>query len=169
MNKYVKSAILMSSMTLAASNVLADDSEALFTVKQMTLETAQNLAKATLEDCRKQGYQVAVAVVDRFGNLQVLLRDRYAGPHTVETARRKAYTSVSFRTDTITLMEMSQAGEVQSGVRNIPQVLMLGGGLPVEAAGSLVGGVGVSGAPGGDIDQACAQSGIDTIADDLEF
>ncbi len=147
----------------------AEDSEALFSVQVMTLETAQKLAQATLEDCRAGGYQVAVAVVDRFGNAQVVLRDRFAGAHTVQTARLKAYTAVSFRTDTLALAEVSEAGQISSGIRQIPGVLMLGGGLTVEAAGALVGGVGVSGAPSPDIDHACAEVGIEAIIDDLEF
>ncbi len=147
----------------------AEDSEAMFSVQMMTLETAQKLAQATLEDCRAGGYQVAVAVVDRFGNAQVVLRDRFAGAHTVETAKRKAYTAVSFRTDTLALAEVSEAGQISSGIRQIPGVLMLGGGVTVEAAGALVGGVGVSGAPSPDLDHACAEIGIEAITDDLEF
>ncbi len=85
---------------------IAEDSEAMFSVQVMTLETAQKLAQATLDDCRAGGYQIAVAVVDRFGNAQVVLRDRFAGAHTVETAKRKAYTAVSFRTDTLALAKV---------------------------------------------------------------
>lgn len=137
--------------------------------KVMSLETAMALAQATLADCRDRNFQVAVAVVDRFGNLQVTLRDRFAGPHTPETARRKAWTAVSFRTDTLEMSKVTQPGTPQSGARSIPGVLMLGGGVPVMAAGSIVGGVGVSGAPGGDLDDACARAGIEAIAGRLNF
>ena len=143
--------------------------EALVTLKVMAPETALTLAKAALEDCRGKGFQVAVAVVDRFGNLQALLRDRYAGPHTPETARRKAWTAVSFRTDTLSMREFTEGGKEASGVRFVDQALMVGGGVAVQAAGSIVGAVGVSGAPGGEADDACARVGIAAIQGDLDF
>ncbi|MBL4691647.1 MAG: heme-binding protein [Rhodospirillales bacterium] len=142
---------------------------ALVTFKSLNLETALELAEAALADCRKRGFQVAVAVVDRSGILQVTLRDRFAGPHTPETARRKAWTAINFRTNTGELADLTQPGKPQSGARDITNVLMLGGGVPVEAAGALVAGVGVSGAPGGDLDEACAQAGIEAIADKIAF
>ena len=142
---------------------------ALVTFKSLNLETALELAQAALADCRKRGFQVAVAVVDRSGILQVTLRDRFAGPHTPETARRKAWTAISFRTNTQQLAELTQPGKPLSGVRDVTNALMLGGGVPVEAAGALVAGVGVSGAPGGDLDEACAQAGIESIADKIAF
>ena len=147
----------------------ADSDDALASFKMMTPETALELAKATLEDCRKRGYQTAVAVVDRFGGVQVILRDLLAGPHTVETARRKAWTAVNFRSDTLAMMEVTAYDQPQSGVRHVDQALMVGGGVPVQAAGSMVGGVGVSGAPGGQLDDDCARAGIEAIADSLEF
>ena len=98
-----------------------------------------------------------------------MLRDRFAGPHTPETARRKAWSAVSFRTDTQELSKLSMAGQAQSGVRFVADAMMIGGGVPVEAAGSLVGGVGVSGAPGGEADDACARAGIEAIADKIAF
>ena len=156
-------------MIIMASPVHADDQPALISFKVMTLETAQKLAQATLNDCRKKGYQVAVSVVDRFGTVQVTLRDRFAGVHTPETARRKAWTAISFRTDTMTMLEQTKAGAPASGIRFVRDALMAGGGVPVEAAGSIVGGIGVSGAPGGDIDDQCARVGIESIADLLEF
>lgn len=142
--------------------------DALVEFRVMTPETALTLAQKALEDCRGKGFQVAVAVVDRFGNVQVVLRDRLAGPHTPETARRKAWTAVSFRSDTLALAEVTEQGEA-SGVRFVEDVLMLGGGVPVQAAGSIVGGVGVSGAPSGSEDDKCARTGIEAVQTDLEF
>ncbi|MEK9724923.1 MAG: heme-binding protein [Rhodospirillaceae bacterium] len=166
----LKRAILAAGLAaLAAAPARAADAPALVTFKQMTLETALKLAQATLDDCRKKGFQVAVAVVDRSGVLQVSLRDRFAGAHTPETARRKAWTAVSFRTDTMIMAEETQAGKMQSGVRFVGDGLMIGGGVPVESAGSIVGGIGVSGAPGGDEDDRCARVGIESIADLLAF
>jgi uncharacterized protein GlcG (DUF336 family) len=142
---------------------------ALVTYQTLSPELAQELAEATLQACRKAGFQVAVAVVDRTGVPQVMLRDRFAGAHTPDTATRKAWTAVSFRTNTLSLAEMTQAGKPQSGVREVTNVLMIGGGLPVEAGGSQVGGVGVSGAPSGDDDEACAREGLAAIEDKLEL
>jgi uncharacterized protein GlcG (DUF336 family) len=135
----------------------------------MTPETALTMAQAALRDCRNRGYQVAVAVVDRSGTLQVLLRDRYAGVHTVDTARRKAWTAASFRTDTTVMAEETMAGKEASGVRFVEQAMMVGGGIVVQAAGAVVGGIGVSGAPGGPADDECAKVGIEAVQGDLDF
>jgi len=143
--------------------------EPTFATKNLTPEAALAATQAALENCRDQGYQVAVAVTDRNGTPIALLRDRYAGAHTPETASRKAYTAASFNMDTISLAQATEAGEAASGIRQVTQVLALGGGLPISAAGALVGAIGVSGAPGGEADAACAQAGIDVIQDDLDF
>jgi uncharacterized protein GlcG (DUF336 family) len=143
--------------------------DALVTVKLINPDVALDLARAALAECRKRGYQVAVAVVDRFGVTQVVLRDRFAGPHTPATAAGKAWTAVSFRTNTSELVAASKEGTPQSAVRDLPGAVVLGGGLMVEAGGSIVGGVGVSGAPGGDADDACAKAGIEAVRDKLDF
>ncbi len=142
--------------------------EALVTHKVMSSETALDLARAALLDCRQRGYQVAVAVVDRFGVTQVVLRDRFAGPHTT-AATGKAWTAVSFRTNTTELVASTQPGMPQGAVRSLPGAVVLGGGMVVQAGGSLVGAIGVSGAPGGDADDACAKAGISAIQDKLDF
>jgi uncharacterized protein GlcG (DUF336 family) len=128
-----------------------------------------DLAQAALADCQQRGYQVAVAVVDRFGVIQVVLRDRYAGPHTPATASGKAWTAATFRSSTSNLFTISQPGMMQAGIRNLPGAVIIGGGLVVESGGSLVGAIGVSGAPGGDADEACAKAGIQAIQSKLDF
>lgn len=143
--------------------------DALVTYKSLSPELALDLARAALGECRKRGYQVAVAVVDRFGVTQVMLRDRFAGAHTPATAAGKAWTAASFRTNTTDLFALTQPGMPQAAVRNLPGAVILGGGLVIEAGGSLVGAVGVSGAPGGDADDACAKAGIDAVRDRLDF
>ena len=143
--------------------------EALIAYKTLSPEIALDLARAALADCRQRGYQVAVAVVDRFGGTQVVLRDRFAGPHTPATATGKAWTAVSFRTNTTELVALTQPGTPQAGVRDLPGVVVLGGGIMVQAGGSLVGAIGVSGAPGGDADDACAKAGIAAIQDKIDF
>jgi uncharacterized protein GlcG (DUF336 family) len=143
--------------------------EGFVTFKSMNVDLALALARAALTDCQKQGFQVTVAVVDRFGVTQVLLRDRFAGAHTVPTATGKAWTAVSFRTNTSELVTATAPGSPQAGVRNLPGATIIAGGVMVEAAGSLVGAIGVSGAPGGDNDEACAKAGIAAIRDKLDF
>ncbi len=154
---------------LAAPALAAESAGGMVSYQVMSLEMALKAAQAALKSCRAGGYQIAVAVVDRAGSTQVLLRDRFAGPHTPDTAVGKAWTAVSFRTDTTELAQMTQAGKPQSGVRQVPGTVMIGGGLKVEAAGSIVGGIGVSGAPGGALDDACAKAGMEAISDELNF
>jgi uncharacterized protein GlcG (DUF336 family) len=150
-----------------AGGALAAD--ATYSVKLLKPETALKAAQAALARCRASGYQVAVAVTDRMGVVQVLLRDRFAGPHTPDMASAKAYTAVSFRTNTTELAEATQAGKPQSGIRHRPGVAAVGGGMMIEAGGSLLGAIGVSGAPGGREDDACAAAGIAAIRDELEL
>jgi uncharacterized protein GlcG (DUF336 family) len=143
--------------------------EATFNTRQLTPDTALEAARAALDSCRKAGHQVAVAVVDRAGVTQVMLRDRFAGAHTPETASGKAWTAVSFRTNTTELLDITQPGRPQSGIRNLPRVVIVGGGMLVEAQGAILGAIGVSGAPGGDADDACAKAGIAAIHDKIDF
>lgn len=150
-----------------ASAVQAQDST--FSVRLLTPETALKAAQAALARCRAGGFQVAVAVVDRMGVSQVMLRDRFAGPHTPDMAIAKGWTAVSFRTNTTALAEATQAGKPQSGIRHLPGVAAVGGGLMIEAGGALLGAIGVSGAPGGKEDDVCAAAGIAAIRDDIEF
>lgn len=153
---------------LGSSPVIAQD-EATVAFRVMKPEIALRLAEGALERCRNEGAQVAVAVVDRFGILQVLIRDRFAGPHTPETARRKAWTAISFRSDTLSLVEATKPGSSSFGANFVTGALMLGGGVTVDAAGAMVGAVGVSGAPSGALDDECARAGIEAVADSLAF
>jgi uncharacterized protein GlcG (DUF336 family) len=161
--------LLAATVVLVASVGPIAAQEPLIAYKSLSPELALDLARGAQASCRTRGYQVAVAVVDRFGITQVMLRDRLAGPHTPSTASGKAWTAVSFRTSTTELNGISQPGMMQAGIRNLPGAVIIGGGVTIEAAGSLVGAVGVSGAPGGDADEACAKAGIDAIRDKLDF
>ena len=149
--------------------VSAGAQEATYTVRLLTPETALKAAQTALMRCRGQGYQVAVAVVDRSGLPQVMLRDRFAGAHTPDLAVSKAWTAVSFRTPTTELAAESQAGKPASGIRHVPRVAAVGGGMLIEAAGSILGGIAVSGAPNAAADDHCAKAGISAIQDSLEF
>ena len=152
-----------------SQNVTAQDS-ATFATKSLKPETALKAAQATLESCRKLGAQIAVAVVDRAGITQVMLRDRFAGAHTPDTATNKAWTAVTFKTNTTLLGKETEPGKEASGIRHLPRVIVVGGGMMIESgAGALLGGIGVSGAPGGAMDDTCAKAGIKAIADDISF
>ncbi len=135
----------------------------------LTVEAAQLIAKTAMLSCRKQGTQVSVAVLDTRGHLKVLLRDRLAGFSTPEGAILKAKTAINFRSPTSTFSEAVRNDPKASGIKKLPGVILLGGGLPIEASGSLIAAIGVAGAPNGELDESCAQSGIDAITEELEF
>ncbi len=156
--------LLMGLISLSASA-----QEGTFQIKSLTPETALSAARAAMETCRKQGYQVAVAISDRSGLIQVLLRDRFAGAHTIDVAANKAWTAASFRTSTAELATETQPGRPMSGLRNHPRFLAAGGGVVIEAGGNVLGAIGVSGAPGGEADENCAKAGINAISDAIEF
>ena len=147
--------------------VQAAEDDAFVEFKVLKPEIAIKAAISAMNFCQDEGYQVGVSVVDRFGLTQAYIKSRYAGLHVQETATRKAWTSVSFRTPTLSLDESTQPGKEAFGIRFISTPLPLGGGVPIEAEGSIVAGIGVSGAPGTDIDDECARAGIAEIEDDL--
>ena len=170
--RLVSLAIFIFSMTIG--QLAWAEAAVLQSTRSLSVEYADQAAWAALKDCRKRGYSVAVAVVDRGGNLQALLRDKLAGPHTVETAIRKAWTANSFRQSTADLAAMLQEGRIPNQVQNNPGALLVGGGLQVMTQGETVGAIGVSGAPPGkserdSIDGACAQAGIDAIWEAMEM
>lgn len=138
-------------------------------VRALSMETANRLALEAALACRAQGYQVAAAVVDRGGELLALARDPLAGPHSVEVARRKAYSAATFQSPTLDL----QARPGMQALNAAEHVLLIGGGVPVQAGGHFYGAVGVSGAPArevtGDVDHECAEAGIEAIREALEF
>jgi uncharacterized protein GlcG (DUF336 family) len=132
--------------------------------KTLPLALAVEAAQAALATCVQQGYRVSVAVVDRAGLVRALIRGDGAGPHTLDSSSRKAYTASSLRLSTMELAGMVSQSPVIAGLREMnEQILILGGGLPIKAGEEVIGGIGVGGAPGGEKDEACAQAGIDTI------
>jgi uncharacterized protein GlcG (DUF336 family) len=142
------------------------DNKAFVTTRTLAFETANQLALEAAQACRKQGYQVAVSVVDRNGNALAMLRDPLAGAHTLEVSRQKAYTAATFQTATAEMKNFD-------ALRFAPQVLLVGGGVPIKVGGHFYGAVGVSGAPAkkitGDVGEECALAGIAAISDALEF
>src|SRR6202048_305123 len=159
--------IVAAVLALGAPAVAGDDPLVIY--KSLSPETALAAAQAATKKCRDNGFQIAVAVVDRFGQPQVMLRDRYAGLPAPDTAVSKAYTALSFRAATSDLSKSIKSGQMDAGLARLPHVAMLAGGLMIEAGGTLLGGIGVSGAPGGDKDEECAKAGLDAIRDKIDF
>ena len=120
--------LLSNSLSVSAADATT------FTVKQLTMETALKAAQAAINKCRKDGFQTAVAVVDRAGIVQVVLRDRYAGAHTPDMAVAKAWTAAGFKQSTTSLAVETQPGKPMSGIRQLPRVVVAGGGLPDQHA-----------------------------------
>jgi uncharacterized protein GlcG (DUF336 family) len=160
---------LFAAAVLAAAALPAHAEDATVTYKSLAPDVAYDMARAALEQCRKDGFQVAVTVIDRFGQPLVVLRDRFAGLGAISTATGKAWTAVNFGRDTSELIKSIQAGQLSAGLANLPNVVMLAGGMVVQAGGSTAGGIGVAGAPGGDKDEACAKAGIAAVQDRLDF
>ena len=169
MKKPVLTLTLMS--TLAAGQVAwADGPAVTWTQKIITPEIALKAAQAAKTECAKRGWQVAVAVTDPSGLPLVVLRDRYAGWHTLAAAEGKARTAASWRDSTSTVAaRVNTPGSAEQAIKNLPGVVMIGGGIPIDAAGQMAGAIGVSGAPGGDNDDVCAKAGLAAMEGDLAF
>lgn len=130
----------------------------------LPLRLAERAAAEAVAACERDGHRVSAAVVDRGGNLKALLRGDGAGPHTTDSSFKKAYTSASLGRPTGELAQLIAEQPAAAGLRDMnDKILILGGGLPVQVGGEIVGGIGVGGAPGGHLDEACARAGLETI------
>lgn len=130
----------------------------------LPFNVASKAIQAALEGCKKDGYRVSVSVVDRAGVLRAMGRADGAGPHTVDSSRKKAYTAASVRRPTSELADLITKVPTLQALRDMnSEILILGGGLPIEIGGELIGAIGVGGAPGAHLDDACAQVGLDAI------
>lgn len=150
---------------LMAGTTLADEVPYVET-RTLSASLANQAVQAAYSECSKRGFHVAVALTSRDGQLQAFLRSPLAGPHTVPVSQRKAYTAATYQSSTLSMREREE-------LKFSPGVLLLGGGLPILVGGHFYGAIAVSGAPAekiaGDVDQQCAQAGIDAIRDILEF
>ncbi len=149
----------------AAFLVGSAHAQGLITQKALSVGAAQEVAQGAMEQCRANGYHVSVSVVDGAGMLKAFLRDDGTAPHTVDLSRRKAYTAMTYRR---TSAETAKAWATAAPVPNIEGTVGLGGGVPIKAGNDVIGAVGVSGAPGADKDEVCANAGIAKIADRLK-
>lgn len=126
----------------------------------LPLRTAIRLLDAAMDSCHARGRTLAAAVVDRGGNLVALQRDDDVGPHNTLAAQRKAYTALSTKTATRELADKARADPQAQNLATIGELLLLGGGVPVKAGAEVIGAIGIAGAGGGAVDEACAVEAI---------
>ena len=146
--------------------VLADEEKMTVNIKRLTLDTALKIAQAAITQCRKEGVQIAVTVVDRGGHPQVMLRDVLAMDITLTVSQQKAHTAMAFNTP---LSQMEKRFTKPFQVPKIDGLLISAGGIPINVGGNILGGIGVSGAPSGETDEKCAIAGLEAVRDDLEM
>lgn len=170
MKNWLKTGVLCATLLAVGSAQAEEEAEApadALDVKQISMELAMDVARESVLACRAKGYNVAAVVVDRSGSVQAVLRDTLASRFTIQIAEEKAnavilssVNSSDFRTN---------RADIKDEMNEVDGIMVLDGGLKIEAAGSLLGAVGVSGAPGGDLDAECAQAALDKVAERLAF
>jgi uncharacterized protein GlcG (DUF336 family) len=152
----VRLALLASVSILVAVPALAQAPQV---EKNVSMGMALAIIQGTIEQCTKDGYKVSVTIVDKGGNVAAQLRGDGTSPHTMEFSRLKAYTArIRNQASLQTLKELEDPA--RAPLRQIPGLVGVGGGVPIRAGTEVIGGVGVSGAPGGEKDEACANAGL---------
>jgi len=142
--------------------------QGLLRTNRISADLANQAVAAVVEKCASQGYAETGVLVDADGVQHALLRGNRAGAHTLDSAFAKAYTAASFKTDTTALVERSKTVPVLLNLFKLPHLLLLGGGIVIKVGDEVVGAIGAAGAPGGDLDDACARAGLDKIKDQLK-
>jgi len=150
------------------STAAATASAQVRTERNISLELAGQIAAAGVAACAEKGYAVAVTVVDRAGVVKAVHRADNAGPHTLGSSQQKAYTAASAKNSTLAMMENAQKNPGAANLVYLPGFLLLGGGLPIKAGNDVIGGVGIGGAPGGHLDDQCAQAALDKVKEQLK-
>lgn len=159
---------LVASVALAvATSMVYGGQDDVLSVKRMNIGLAQAMANAALTACRERGYQVSAVVVDRHGIPQVVLRDVYASRFTMQIAEEKANAVVLSGIDSGEFR--ANRPDIRAEMNHVDGVLMLRGGVAIRSGGQLLGALGVSGAPGGDKDEACARQAVESLRSRLEF
>lgn len=146
---------------------MASSAQGVVTERNISASLAAEAAAAAVEACTGRGFRVSAAVVDRSGVLKALLRADGAGPHTVASARAKAYTAVSMRANTSQILETVRTNPGAARLVDIEDFLIVGGGMPIRIGDEVVGAIGVGGAPGGHLDDQCAEAGLARIRERL--
>jgi uncharacterized protein GlcG (DUF336 family) len=160
----VRLAVLASLSVLATSPVLAQAPQV---EKNVSMAMALAIIQGTLEQCTKDGYKVSVVIVDKAGNVAASVRGDGTNPHTMEFGRLKAYTSRTRGQTSLEFMKLT-SDPANAYLKQIPNTVAVGGGVPIKAGNEVIGAVGVSGAPGGEKDEVCANAGIAKVADALK-
>lgn len=142
--------------------------QAIVAQKDISAQAALKIAQAAIEACRKNNFDISVVVVDRVGQIKVAVRADTASPHNFDLARRKAYTARTFKRTSASWAKRMVDEPDLSGQKNLAEVIPLGGGVPIMLGDDAIGGVGVSGTPAQDKDEACATAGVDAIKSDLK-
>ncbi len=158
---------LLAGAVLAVAFIASAGAQAPLVEKNISMKMAQMIIDGTIEQCSKDGYKVTVVIVDNAGLVHASLRGDGTNPHTMEFARKKAYTA---RTRGQTSLEFMKLTDLPTNayLRQIPDVVAVGGGVPIKIGNVTIGGVGVSGAPGGEKDEVCALAGVARVADQLK-
>ncbi|MFB9268172.1 heme-binding protein [Bradyrhizobium erythrophlei] len=157
-------ALFASATVLAATPALAQAPQV---EKNISMALSMAIMQGALDQCTKDGYKVSVVVVDKGGNVAASVRGDGTGPHTTEFARMKAYTARTRNQTSLATMKQME-DPAFSFLKQIPNVVGVGGGVPIKAGNEVIGGVGVSGAPGGEKDEVCANAGLAKVADALK-
>ena len=152
-------------LVLLAVSAAAQD---VITEKALSLDLAHAIAQGALEKCRADGYHISVTVLDRDGLVKAAFRDDSSGPHTIVTSRRKAFTSVTFKQPSADWAKRVLTEPAIAGLKDTEGTIALGGGVPIKAGNEVIGAIGVSGAPGAEKDEACANAGIQKSAEKLK-
>jgi len=136
---------------------------------ELSLDMAEKIARAGIEDCRKRGFHTTMVVLDSSGTMKAFLRDDQTGPHTINLAQDKAYTALTMANRFATSLTFANArgGTLGTAMPNVRGVTTVGGGVPIRYHGEVIGAVASSGAVGGANDERCSQAGIDAVADQL--
>ena len=158
---------ILAAAVLAAGPIASAGAQAPLVEKNVSMKMAQVIIDGTLEQCTKDGYKVSVVIVDNAGQVRASLRGDGTNPHTMEFARKKAYTARTRGQTSLEFMKLTD-NPASAYLRQIPDVVAVGGGVPIKAGGVTIGAVGVSGAPGGEKDEVCANAGIARVADQLK-
>ena len=137
------------------------------TERNVSLQLARTISDAAIAACKADGFDVTVAVVDRAGDLKLLLRADASNPHNADLARRKAYTARTFGVTSMEFAKRTSGGDLE-GQRFLAEVVPLGGGLPIVVGTERIGGLGLSGAPDQAADEKCARAGLATVAAQLK-
>lgn len=162
--RHITKALLLSALASLSTSTFAAD---VLTQKNIGLEAANDIAKMSIDACRKAGFNVSAVVVDKHGNVRSMMRDDLAAKYTLEIAERKA--NMVIMSGIASGAFKASRADIQQELNHIEGLIVMQGGVPVKAGGVMIGAVGVSGAPGGEKDEACAAEALEKISERLEF